>query len=197
MSEVFVTSDIHFCHDNIIKYCNRPFATSEEMNAKIIEKWNKVVSFDDDVYILGDFALIREENHENKFKKLVYLTQSLNGNKYLLFGNHDYFSIDEYKEAGFKDVYQGILEIQLNKHWWNMCHYEMTFWNNSHRGSYHLFGHEHWPYQIVPKHSVYEEMKWSERKYNVCMDANGYKPVNINELVKILDERPTNFNKEI
>ena len=54
---VWVTSDTHFNHANIIKYCNRPFSSVEEMNETIIANWNKVVSEDDMVYHLGDFAL--------------------------------------------------------------------------------------------------------------------------------------------
>ena len=41
MSKVFVCSDSHFYHENIIKYCNRPYSSVDEMNADMIEKWNK------------------------------------------------------------------------------------------------------------------------------------------------------------
>ena len=43
MGEVFFTSDTHFNHANIIKYCKRPFASVEEMNGEMISRWNKVV----------------------------------------------------------------------------------------------------------------------------------------------------------
>ena len=54
--KIFFTSDTHFWHVNIIKYCNRPFETIEEMNETIIEKWNSKISKDDIVFNLGDFA---------------------------------------------------------------------------------------------------------------------------------------------
>lgn len=196
MSNTFVTSDVHFGHNNIIKYCNRPFQNSDEMDITIINNWNKIVNPDDEVYILGDFALIKAENDKLKFNRLCFLTNSLNGNKHLLFGNHDYFLDDDYINAGFKDVYHGILEINLSYHYWVMCHYQMVSWNNSSKGAYHLFGHEHWRQQYSPNHQFYKDMLWSERKFNVCMDANNYKPVNINDLVRILDKRPINFNKQ-
>lgn len=53
----FFTSDTHFGHVNIIKYCNRPFGSVPEMNAAMIAGWNRHVGPDDTVYHLGDFAL--------------------------------------------------------------------------------------------------------------------------------------------
>ncbi len=194
--KIFITSDTHFFHENIIKYCARPFKDSEDMNQSIIQNWNKVVSPEDDVYVIGDFALIKGEDHDEKLRKLQRLSDSLIGNKHLIFGNHDYFTDEEYMTyGGFEDVVHGFYEILLNDHWFTLCHYQMTSWNNSHRGSMHLFGHEHWRQQYEPKHSIYEEIGWSERKFNVCVDANKFAPVNVNDIIRILEKRPTNFNK--
>jgi calcineurin-like phosphoesterase family protein len=56
MEKVFFTSDTHFGHANIIKYCGRPFASVEEMNRELIARWNAVVGPRDTVYHLGDRA---------------------------------------------------------------------------------------------------------------------------------------------
>lgn len=53
----FFTSDSHFGHVNIIKYCNRPFASVPEMNSALVAGWNRRVGPDDIVYHLGDFAM--------------------------------------------------------------------------------------------------------------------------------------------
>ena len=196
MSKIFVTSDTHFFHENIIKYCNRPFENVEEMNTILIQNWNKVVSSEDDIYIIGDFALIKGENHNEKLNRLFNLSNQLNGKKHLIIGNHDYFEIVDYLKVGFEDVIQGFIDVLLNNHWFTFCHYQMTSWNNSHRGSMHLFGHEHWRQQYEPKHSIYEEMHWSERKFNVCVDANRFTPVNVNDIIRILEKRSTNFDKK-
>ncbi len=77
----YFIADTHFNHENIIKYCNRPFKNSKEMNEYIISKWNSVVTKDDIVYHLGDVGFGSTE----ELKKLV---SSLNGTKILIRGNH-------------------------------------------------------------------------------------------------------------
>lgn len=56
-SRVFFTSDTHFNHTNIIKFCSRPFKDVSHMNETIISNWNRVVGPDDIVFHLGDFCL--------------------------------------------------------------------------------------------------------------------------------------------
>ena len=55
-SKIFFTSDTHFDHANIIKFCDRPFKDVEEMNWKLIKNWNDKVPQDGLVFHLGDFA---------------------------------------------------------------------------------------------------------------------------------------------
>ena len=56
---IYLTSDLHFNHVNILKYepVNRPFETLEEMNETLIANWNAKVSAKDTVYVLGDLAM--------------------------------------------------------------------------------------------------------------------------------------------
>lgn len=95
--KTFVIADPHFDHENIIKYCNRPYRSAEEMSDDIIRRWNQVVSKRDVVYILGDFAFGKDS-----VKKFV---QMLNGTKYLVKGNHDKYPNQFYRDCGFKEVY--------------------------------------------------------------------------------------------
>lgn len=97
--EYFI-ADTHFNHENIIKYCNRPFKNSNEMNEYIINKWNSVVTENDVVYHLEDVGF----GSTSELKKLV---GRLNGKKILIRGNHDYKrGLNGWKEVGFSEVYK-------------------------------------------------------------------------------------------
>lgn len=83
MSDIFVISDTHFSHYNMVhKFKTRPFDTVEEMDEVLIENWNKTVKPGDKVYHLGDFAFGPKVNHPSLVKRL-------NGKKRLVVGNHD------------------------------------------------------------------------------------------------------------
>lgn len=95
--KVFVIADTHFAHQNIIRYCNRPFATTEEMDAALIKNWNEMVSNHDVVIHLGDVGLGSKEYISNIIGKL-------HGKKILVMGNHDNWSEQFYRDAGFHTV---------------------------------------------------------------------------------------------
>ncbi len=76
------TSDTHFGHENIIKYCDRPFGSVDEMNKTIIRNWNSYVAPEDIVYHLGDVAL-------GQITDSLNCVSALNGHKILVLGNHD------------------------------------------------------------------------------------------------------------
>lgn len=95
--KTFVISDTHFAHKNIIDYCNRPFKDIHEMDEAMIKNWNETVSNDDVVIHLGDFGLGNKEYIRS-------IIQRLNGKKILILGNHDNWSEQFYRDAGFHTV---------------------------------------------------------------------------------------------
>lgn len=83
MSQLFLSSDSHFGHRNIIKYESRPFYTAEEMDAEIIRRWNKIISPEDRVIFLGDFCLRNRDYYRNILDQLNYHSMLW------IKGNHD------------------------------------------------------------------------------------------------------------
>jgi len=159
----FFTSDTHFSHTNIIKHCNRPFKSADEMNSTIIYNWNKKVKKDDIVFHLGDFSL--------SHKITSYLINKLNGKIHLIAGNHDrkkYYI----KNNTFYSV-NDILEINLENKLIVLCHYPFLTWNRSHHGSWNLHGHVH-----------DRELKIKDCKFrlNVGVDVNDFTPISFNEV---------------
>lgn len=139
---IWFSSDPHYFHKNIIKYCDRPFESASEMNEKMIRNWNSVVAPQDDVYLLGDFCFSGEED-------AVKVAQRLNGNKRIIWGNHD----KKLKRTALKNCFGWsgeYLELKVpdtgmerGEQMIVMCHYPMITWNKAHRGSWMLHGHCH------------------------------------------------------
>ena len=82
MSQVFVTSDTHFCHDKSFVWGKRGFESVQEMNEEIIKRWNSVIQPGDVVFLLGDVMLNDNEEGINCLKQL-------NGDIFIAIGNHD------------------------------------------------------------------------------------------------------------
>jgi len=81
---IYVCSDLHFGHWNIIEYCKRPFLTLHEMDKKMKDNWNRIVRPQDMVIVIGDF--VWTGGKPDKIKE--YLSK-LNGRIILVVGNHD------------------------------------------------------------------------------------------------------------
>lgn len=164
--KTYITSDLHFGHKRIIEFnsATRPYSTIEEMDDKMIEQWNEVVTEDDTVYILGDFAF-------HKPYKAAMIARQLNGRKILIQGNHDEHCVTK---AEFRDCFVAIHnyhEIKYNGTKVCMFHYPIAEWNQCHHGSVMLHGHLH------DKKSGFEQY----RMRNVCFDNTG-------KIVSLLDD---------
>ena len=157
--KTFLTSDTHFNHTNIIRYCNRPFHNLHDMNESIIRKWNEVVSKDDLVYHLGDVGLGNNE-------ELKVIVDRLNGTKILLKGNHDLRrSNHHWQEIGFKEVYKK--EIRLGKY--VLTHRPSVV----EKGLINIFGHIH--------DKDLEDNYNKDQHINVSTDVTDFTPVEFNK----------------
>jgi calcineurin-like phosphoesterase family protein len=162
----FFTADTHLGHDNIIRYCNRPFASVDEMDETIIKNWNSVVSKTDTVYHLGDFS----------FKNPLIYLRRLNGNIILIEGNHDKGDL-----TGFSSVHK-MKTIVIEKTTIVLCHFAMRVWEKSHFNSWHCYGHSH------------GELASLGKSYDVGVDNNSFMPISFDELYTIMQKLPDNEN---
>lgn len=171
MAKMFVTSDLHFNHGNVIGFCKRPYDTVEQMNEDLIEKWNNVVTAEDTVYVLGDFFMGMLTEVEGILKRL-------NGKIILIRGNHDTKNRLELLERNgviIKDIdyvsYKGLFFI--------MCHFPVynpdfvKMIRDSNTEGILLYGHIH------EKASTGYT---GEGTYHVGVDTNNYTPINIEDL---------------
>lgn len=181
-NKLFFTSDTHFNHFNIIEYCNRPFATTDEMNKALIENWNKVVPRDGIVIHCGDFML-DPMNNEKCYDRIA---NKLNGTIYLVRGNHDTIRLrEDYQIKKNHIIWVGdILNILIGRHNIVASHYPLLCFPDH----YNVFGHVH----TLEDGNVYgsdspfsDFLKICEyRQYDVGVDQNGYKPVTWKEIAK-------------
>jgi calcineurin-like phosphoesterase family protein len=167
---LFFTSDTHFGHKNIINLCQRPFADVLSMNAAIIRDWNRVVTPNDDVWMLGDFSWDR---------KPAQFFNLLNGNKHLIYGNHD---PRETRTLPWVTQHQYIDLTVLGERNIVLFHYPITDWDRRHHGSWHLFGHVHGKPQ--PKHEGAKclDVGVDNTSKMPCMRENPWAPISFTQL---------------
>jgi calcineurin-like phosphoesterase family protein len=80
---VYIWSDLHLGHGNVIRYCNRPFADVAEMNTELLHAWKSTVKNGDTNINLGDVSLKLNKEY------LAMVIQWLPGYKIPIMGNHD------------------------------------------------------------------------------------------------------------
>lgn len=185
MSRIFVTSDTHFGHANIIRYANRPFRTWSDMGESMIERWNNRVAIDDVVYFLGDFAM----GPGATLEYILNVLRRLNGSKIGILGNHDQPSkysmglkaaiTDEI--FNFEVINEQIHEIRRDGRAFVMCHYPMVDWNGKYHGAIHLHGHIHTQYTAKAAYDMKEA-----GRYDIGVDMYGG-PVQITSDLRYLN----------
>ena len=195
--EIFFTSDLHVSHGNIIKYCSERWNFLNEserdilengsveesknmrvgqdsidrMNETIINNINAKVGKKDALWILGDVGWFKNRNQVTDFYN------QLNCNRiYLVVGNHDQVNLYLYSNNLLAGVYDQAI-INVGKHVVHLNHYAMMRWDQSHHGSYHLFGHSHGQLNnfIAEKFPQYKML-------DVGIDGHDFKPWSFDEI---------------
>lgn len=180
---IFFTSDLHFGHRNIIKFCDRPWKTVAEMDEALIENWNSVVKDNDIVFDLGDFAFATNR----RWKELI---QRLNGKHYLILGNHDIhrYPGDKVMEM-FKRVEQQMI-VKIDNRFVYLNHYPYLCYGGTYRSPgesvWQLFGHVHSGLNSTGT-DLKRLVNLFPYQYDVGVDNNNYTPVSWNQIKEIIN----------
>lgn len=134
---LYFTADPHFFHEGSIRLCPRPFSDADEMNETLIRNWNGVVPENGEVFVLGDMF-----HKAGEMEKCARVMERLHGTKYLVAGNHDKFSKEEFLALGFEDAWDYLeIFVKREKKKLIVCsHYPLLEWNGLYRGAWHIFG---------------------------------------------------------
>lgn len=169
----FFTSDLHLGHANIIRHCNRPFESVEEMDEVILQRWNAKVNPADTVYILGDLMFRNSKPPEE------YLAQ-MPGKKHFIVGNHDKAWMKKTDLGRWFGSVDMMLFTSDGLRKLTMCHYPMMSWPFSNHEGWMIYGHIHentdmdyWP--LIDRY---------DRMLNAGVDINGFAPVTFDEMLE-------------
>lgn len=158
MKDTWFSSDSHFFHNHIQKFCpnTRPQGSVEEMNEMLIEAWNSRVKPSDTVWYLGDFSF-------GKAHQTMEVLDRFNGRINLVLGNHDQVIRRDKNLQRYFETIQDYAEIKFNSRFIVMCHFPFETWNKKRYGSYHLHGHVHGG-------TSHDPLKAVEKRFDVGVD---------------------------
>lgn len=181
---VFFTSDLHFKHEWLMKFNQRPYATVKQMEESLIANWNSIVPPHGLTFVLGDIGFSGDDPIEEIFSRL-------NGEKILIMGNHDTHYDREVLKRIFSEIHE-LLYVQIfdplteKDFYIALSHYPMLDWKGSYRGAWQLFGHVH-----TRQLDAFETLKTHlfPSQYDVGVDNNNFRPVSFYEVKSILQRQ--------
>ena len=165
--KIFLFSDAHFDHKNIIRYCHRPFHSTREMNQTLLENWCNSVKEKDEVYFLGDMSYGRNR------RPIDYWLSRVTGEISYIRGNHDTDIINQ------ATVIHSHYEIQYNN-------YQFLLMHDPHRPN----GYEGWIIHGDKHNNNLKEFPFINQKnktVNVCAELVDYTPLEINKLISLIE----------
>ena len=181
--KIWFTSDTHFGHQNILRFCERPFVSVEEMDNTIIERWNLKVGKDDIVFHLGDFAFATNK----RWQDLISL---LNGKIYLILGNHDITRWPGTYTMQLFDRVENQMMLKIdNKYKVYLNHFPFLCYDGTYRNpedcTIQLHGHVHERTGGIGKDDQRLQYRFPYQ-YDVGVDNNNFYPISWEEILKII-----------
>lgn len=170
---VYFTADLHLGNEVVLEKRHRPFSSVAEMNARLIENFNRTVAPEDTVYLLGDICQDMPEEEANA------LIGRMNGRRILLWGNHDL----RYDPALFVRT-EDFLMTDLGGRRFVLSHYPMIDWPMRKEGGIHIHGHLHTSAAFNLNN---RSAGWF--RYDAGVDANDFRPVSLTEILRFYEGR--------
>lgn len=168
---MYVLSDTHFGHDNIIEYCDRPFSSVEEMNERLVENWNKTVEEDDEVLFLGDLTIA---GTAEAFLKWI---SRLNGEIVFVVGDHDHEVMTTIDDVTVCEYFH----LEHEGHTFYCIHDPANAPRNWDEWLLHGHHHNNWPdkFPFVNPHGGL---------INVSVELLNYTPLSFDSLIQYLEQ---------
>lgn len=192
-AKCWFTSDTHYCHSNVMTFCNRPWGDVSEMNEALTRNWNEVVGDDDVVFVLGDFYWKKDcWCVKKKFDQLR------GGHIFVLLGNHD--SIDQFSKTDdrvevISDTamvfVSGVNKDKPSREYELMIsHFPLATWPHFRRGVPNLHGHIHSGPRSNNELDVpgFDLILKKDLTYDVGVDNNNYYPVEVRDILSKLNK---------
>lgn len=188
MAKTYITSDLHFCHKNIIQYSpwsRGHYNSVNEMNEAIVSNINQVVTDDDTLIIAGDICFGGHDETTEFLKRI-------NGYKKLVWGNHD----KKYRNSTpfhSQKMLMGVVwegdylefdhKFQEKKYKIVVNHFPFLTWDRSHHGSINLHGHCH------SHHNHRNLQGMNVRQLDVGLDGNFMMPHDMDDICSEMSRR--------
>ena len=180
--KIFFTSDTHFGHENILKYCKRPFSDIKAHDEELIRRWNEKVPEDGIVFHLGDVAF----DTNQRIKEIL---DQLHGKIYLVIGNHDWRRITDQHKARFEEMTQQ-MSIKIGETKIILNHYPLLTFAGAWKGldaTWQLFGHVHSSPYTDTGLDHQRLVNLFTTQYDVGVDNNNFEPVSFEEVKQIIE----------
>jgi len=188
-SNVYLTSDSHFFHFNIIGSCNRPFKDENEMNEVMINNWNSVVNKDSVVFHLGDFAW-------GGFNKWKEVRDRLNGRIVLIMGNHDRKNLTPTAEKELFDFVTQQMYLRIEGRPVYLNHYPFLCYSGIYREPedqvWALHGHIHLGPSSLGGKDIPRMKYLYPTQYDVGVDMNNFTPISWKEVKEKIEYQVKN-----
>lgn len=168
------TADLHLCHDNVIAFCGRPFPDARSMDAAIIAELQARVRPEDDLWILGDFAISKAIDDQRAAVRAMF--DAIPGRKHLVLGNHDRSWV---RNLPWDSMTQ-MADVLVDGRRLCLCHYPMITFPGGRRGGLQLFGH------------VHQNWHGTRNSVNVGVDMWDFRPVTLPEIEARAAHLPVN-----